>query len=40
MLGERGEFTVVKDVFNPPVPALKAGHSVPATLVFWGSDGW
>ena len=21
---------MVKDVFNPPVPALKAGHSVPA----------
>ena len=26
---------MVKDVFNPPVPALKAGHSVPATLVLF-----
>ena len=26
---------VVKDVFNPSVSALKAGHSVPAILVLW-----
>ena len=40
MLGEWGEFTVVKDVFNPPVPVLKAGHSVPGTLVSCLYDGW
>ena len=24
---------VLKDVLNPPVPTVKAGHTMPATLV-------